>query len=343
MDGRKIKNMEEFAEVSGISRPTLSKYFNDPDSVRTSTRAKIEATLEQYDYRPNLFAMNQNRKLTKTIGIVVPYLADPVFAEIARSIERRCISAGYRTALFSSHGEREFETEALDSLRSLRPSGVLLAPLGRISDSQAIASFCEDVPTVILDRDVDGVGAAFVGSDNTSFVKQSVEYLIRTGEAPCFFEMKDPANPNSIARRRTYRSAMEQLGLEPMYVQIDGQGWGMERLGYDGELRVISEQKLPSSAVLCSNDRLAIGFLAACYEKGWRVGRGEGCALKVAGHDDHPYSRFTSPPLTTVAHEYDAVSAKGVERLFELIANGGQFSERKQTLLSARLVLRLSA
>ena len=64
---------------------------------------------------------------------------------------------GYRTALFSSHGEREFETEALDSLRSLRPSGVLLAPLGRISDSQAIASFCEDVPTVILDRDVDGV------------------------------------------------------------------------------------------------------------------------------------------------------------------------------------------
>ena len=92
MTGRKIRNMEEFAEVSGISRPTVSKYFNDPDSVRKSTRARIESALEQYDYRPNIFAINQNRKLTKNIGIVVPYLADPFFAEIARNLEMLVIA-----------------------------------------------------------------------------------------------------------------------------------------------------------------------------------------------------------------------------------------------------------
>ena len=177
MSGIKIKTMEEFAEVSGISRPTLSKYFQDPESVRKSTRDRVESALKVYDYRPNIFAINQNRKLTKTIGIVVPYLADPVFAEIARNIEQRCISAGYRAALFSSHGERKHESAALESLRSLRPSGVLLAPLGRLSDSQMIAAFCENVPTVLFDRDIEGVGAAFVGSDNASFVSQSVEYL----------------------------------------------------------------------------------------------------------------------------------------------------------------------
>lgn len=339
----KINTMEEFAEVSGLSRPTLSKYFNDADSVRKTTRSKIEAALKAYDYRPNIFAINQNRKLTKTIGIVVPYLADPVFAEIARAVERRCISAGYRTSLFSSHGETKYEAEALESLRSLRPSGVILAPLGRISDSEAIASFCDEVPTVLLDRDVDGVGEAFVGSDNSSFVKQSVEYMTQTGEAPCFFEMKDPANPNSIARRRTYEAAMKSSGLEPMFVQVEGRGWDMERLGYDGAMKIISERKIPASSVLCSNDRLAIGFLAACYEKGLRVGLGEGCALRVAGHDDHPYARFTSPALTTVAHEYDSVSSLGVETLFELIENGGRFESRKETLLPARLVRRLSA
>ena len=87
MSGRKIRNMEEFAAVSGISRPTVSKYFNDPDSVRASTREKIEKALQEHDYRPNIFAMNQNRKLTKNLGVVVPYLADPFFAEIARRIE----------------------------------------------------------------------------------------------------------------------------------------------------------------------------------------------------------------------------------------------------------------
>ena len=89
MGGQKIRNMQEFARVSGISRPTVSKYFNDPNSVRQTTRARIEEALERYDFRPNIYAMNQNRRLTKTVGIVVPYLADPFFAEIARNIERR--------------------------------------------------------------------------------------------------------------------------------------------------------------------------------------------------------------------------------------------------------------
>jgi DNA-binding LacI/PurR family transcriptional regulator len=335
--------MEEFAEVSGISRPTLSKFFQDPTSVRQTTRKRIEGALEEYEYRPNFFALNQNRKLTRTIGIVVPYLADPVFGEIARTIDRRCIDAGYKTALFSSHGQSAYETEALESLRSLRPSGVLLAPLGRNSNSEQIAEFCRKVPTVLFDRDIEGVGEAFVGSDNMSFVSQSVEYLVRSGEPPCFFEMKNPSNPNSIARRIHYSEMMTKLGLEPMIVQVDGEGWGMEKIGYEGGIKALSERAFETSTVLCSNDRLALGLIAACYEKGLRVGRGEGCAMRVAGHDDHPFARYTCPPLTTVAHEYDAVSEEGVATLFDLIEEGGRFSERREARFPARLVLRASA
>lgn len=343
MTGKRIRNMEQFSEVSGISRPTLSKYFQDPESVRKSTRERVEDALKAYDYRPNIFAINQNRKLTKTIGIVMPYLADPVFGEIARTLERRCIEAGYQAALFSAHGEAEFERAALDSLRLMRPSGVLLAPLGRFSDKDMIADFCDDVPTVLFDRDIDGVGEAFVGSDNVSFATQSVEYLIRTGEAPCFFEMKNPANPNSIARRRTYHATMIAQGLEPMVIQVDGAGWDFENAGYEGAMQVLAKRGLPTNTVLCSNDRLAFGFLAACYESGYRVGRGSGCALRVAAHDNHPYSKFTSPSLTTVAHEFETLSNCGVEMLFDLIDEGGRFDSRREERIPARLVLRMSA
>lgn len=335
--------MEEFSAVSGISRPTISKYFNDPNSVRKSTRMRIEEALERYDYRPNIFAMNQNRRLTKNVGVVVPYLADPTFAEMARNIERRCIEAGFRPFLFSSHGEREIEKEILDSLRSLRPAGVIFAPLGRHSDAEHLMRFCEDVPTVLLDRNIDGVGQAFVGSDNSSFVSQSVDYLLRTGEPPCFFEMKNPTNPNAFSRRNTYISIMESHNLEPMIFGVDGEGWVNEEIGYQGAMKLLNERRLPTDTVLCSNDRLAIGFLAACYERGLRVGRGPGCALRVASHDDHPYSRFTCPSLTTVGHDFDLVSNQGVETLFELIENGGRFEDRPETLFPARLVLRLSA
>lgn len=343
MDKKKIRNMAEFAVAAGVSRPTVSKYFDDPNSVKEATRRRIEEALEKYDYRPNIFAINQNRRSTKNIGIVVPYLADPVFAEITRNLERHCIAAGFRASLFSSHGEQALENEALENLRSLRPAGALLAPLGRHSDHDNLAEFCKEVPTVLFDRDIEGIGEAFVGSDNASFVSQSVEYLVRSGEPPCFFEMENPTNPNSLARRRSYFATMERLGLEPMIVRVGGEGWRLEEIGYEGAMRSFKERLLPTDTVLCSNDRLAIGFLAACYQKGLRVGRGSGCALRVAAHDDHPSSRFTCPPLTTVGHDYDAVSNCGVETLFRLIENGGHFEKRTETLFPARLVIRLSA
>ncbi len=339
----KIKNMEEFAALSGISRPTVSKYFHDPDSVRPTTRARIEEALERFDYRPNIYAVNQNRKLTKNIGIVVPYLSDPFFAEIARYLEQSCIAAGYRPSLFSSHGEQKLENEILDGLQSLKPAGVLLAPLGRISDRSAIEKFCANVPTVLFDSNLDGLGAAFVGSDNFSFVSQTVEYMTRTGEPPSFFEMRTPANPNANKRRKAYVEVMERLGFEPHIIKVDGTGWAFEEIGHRGALKVLDERQLKTDSVLCSNDRLAIGFLAACYEQGIRVGRKNNCTLRVASNDDHPFAKFTCPSLTTAAHDYDNVAARSVETLFELIENGGKFESRTETLFPARLVLRDSA
>ncbi|MEP6268644.1 MAG: LacI family DNA-binding transcriptional regulator, partial [Paracoccaceae bacterium] len=216
MSEAKIRNMEEFAAVIGISRPTVSKFFHDPESVRPSTRQRIEAALEEHDYRPNIYAMNQNRKLTKNVGIVVPYLADPFFAEIARTIEQRCIDAGYRPTLYSAHGNPALEVDILDSLRSLKPAGVLLAPLGRASERGAIEKFCDDVPTVLFDSNIQDLGLAFVGSDNPQFSMLIVDYLCRTGEPPCFFEMRNPSNPNANKRRQGYIKAMEQLGHEPI-------------------------------------------------------------------------------------------------------------------------------
>ncbi|MEM9630216.1 MAG: LacI family DNA-binding transcriptional regulator, partial [Pseudomonadota bacterium] len=308
-----------------------------------STRERIEAAIEAHDYRPNIFAMNQNRRLTKNVGIVVPYLADPFFAEIARNLERRCIDAGFSPILFSSHGVPQYETDILDSLRSLKPAGVLLAPLGRNSNQLQIEQFCTDVPTVLFDSNLDGIGEAFVGSDNFSFVSQTVEYLTRSGEPPCFFEMTTPANPNANKRRAAYLEMMDRLGFEPQVVKIDGEGWAFEEIVREGALRILEVHGFPTNTVLCSNDRLAIGLLSACYEKGFRVGRGEGCALRVASHDDHPFSKFTCPSLTTAAHDYDSVSNHAFSTLMNLIEAGGSFENRQETLFAARLVLRASA
>lgn len=341
MLGDKIKNMEEFASVSGISRPTVSKYFHDPTSVRPTTRERIEAAIEKYDYRPNIFAMNQNRKLTNTVGIVVPLLTDPYFAEIARSLEQRCIDAGYRPTLFSAHGDPAHEVEVLDNLRSLKPAGVLLAPLGRATDRAALGKFCDDVPTLIFDSSVDEYGLAFVGSDNFQFTAHITDYLCRTGEPPCFFEMETPANPNAHRRRQSYLNAMQEFGHEPQVISVKGEGWAFEEIGRLGGHEALATKAFSTNTILCSNDRLAIGLLTACYEKGISVGRTEGCAIRVAGQDGHPQSRYTCPPLTTISHDYDMVSKQAAEALFRAIE--GHVEPWKSTRLEGKLILRDSA
>ena len=341
MSETKIKNMEEFSAISGISRPTVSKYFNDPESVRLSTREKIEAAIEKYDYRPNIFAMNQNRKMTKNVGIVVPLLTDPYFAEIARNLEQRCIDAGYRPTLFSAHGDADLEVEVLENLRSMKPAGVLLAPLGRASQRSALQKFCDDVPTLIFDSSVDEMGIAFVGSDNFQFTSHITDYLCRTGEPPCFFEMKTPANPNAHRRRQSYLNAMEAFGHEPQVISVQGEGWGFEEIGRVGGHEALSNKQFSTNTILCSNDRLAIGLLTACYEQGVKVGRGPDCAIRVAGQDGHPHSRYTCPPLTTISHDYDAVSKDAAEALFDAI--NGHVEPWKSTRLEGKLILRDSA
>ncbi|MEL6508402.1 MAG: LacI family DNA-binding transcriptional regulator [Pseudomonadota bacterium] len=341
MPDAKIKNMEEFSAVSGISRPTVSKYFHDPDSVRASTRARIEEALKTYDYRPNIFAMNQNRKLTNNVGIVVPLLADPFFAEMARSLEQRCIDAGYRPTLFSAHGDPDLEVEVLEALRSLKPAGVLLAPLGRASYRKALEKFCNDVPTLIFDSSLDELGLAFVGSNNVQFTSHISDYLCRTGEPPCFFEMKTPANPNAHRRRQAYIAAMETFGHTPQVISIEGEGWAFEEIGRVGGHEALSRGQFSTNTILCSNDRLAIGLLTACYEQGITVGRGPECKLRIAGQDGHPHSRYTCPPLTTISHDYDVVSMHAAEALFAAI--DGHVEPWKSTRIEGKLIMRDSA
>ena len=343
MFSQKVKNMEEFASLVGVSRPTVSKYFNDPTSVRQTTRQKIEEALERHSYRPNIYAINQNRRQTKTIGLIVPNLTDPFFAAIARIIESLILEAGFNPLLLSSHAGPEQEIANLDSLRAIKPAGVLMAPLGRASHIDAIAEFTHQIPTVLFDAHLDGVGEAFFGSDNAQSIALIVEYLCRSGEPPSFFELGAPVNPNAIKRRTAYQNAMDRLGQDPLFVRVDGTGWDFEEIGFRMGGRLIANKQLPTNTVLCSNDRLAIGLLSAAYTQGVKVGIGADCRLRIAGHDDHPFARYTCPSLTTISQDYAAIGKHSVDTILGIIDSGERLRERKVSLFEGRLVMRSSA
>ncbi|PDT50127.1 LacI family transcriptional regulator [Sinorhizobium fredii] len=342
MGESKIRTMEEFAAASGLSRPTVSKYFDNPESVKRSTRARIEKALQDYDYSPNIFAVSLNRKKPKNIGLIVPHISDPFYAEIVRQIEKRCLAEGYWTIVLSSHGERKLEARAMRTLLSLNIAGVLMAPLGFDTDGRLLESLADAMPVVFLDNSIGD--QPFVGTDNRQSIGNITEYLCRTGDQPCFLEM--PAvNQNALERRNAYVAAMESLSLEPITLPIPVRNWTFERAGYEAAGRILDGSGFPTRTVLCANDRLAFGVIAAAFERRRRVGRGSDCDLRVAGHDDHPLSRFTCPPLTTVAQDYQGIAAAGIDMLFSRIGETPRKPDdrAKPKRLGAQLVMRHSA
>ena len=191
MAGTKIRNMEEFAKLSGISRPTVSKYFNDPDSVRASNRIRIEAALERYEYRPNIYAMNQNRKLTKNIGIVVPLLVRPLLCR-DRAQPRAALYRGRATGprLFSVRtGIRSWRWRCSKPCGRMKASGRPAGAIGPgVETGRRLKKFCnDDVPTLIFDSSVEELGLAFVGSDNFQFTVAYHRLPLSDGRATLLF------------------------------------------------------------------------------------------------------------------------------------------------------------
>ncbi|MCY1529279.1 Ribose operon repressor [compost metagenome] len=343
---RQIKTMEDFSEFVGLSRPTVSKYFNDPGSVRKKTRDAIEAAIKQSGFRPNIFAVNLNRRRTNILGVIVPNSTDPFYMALTRRIEHIANQAGFLAFVLSSDGRPEMEERAIETFKSMNVAGAIIAPLGVQSHHKTLTALGESIPLIYVDSPLDD-SSSFVGTDNRQSFRLMVDYLCRSGSPPCYLGMP-PVNNNALARRGAYLEAMQQLKMEPALVETTpNASWDFEKFGFDETLRILGAGGFPTQTVLCANDRVAFGVIAAAFQSGLKVGRDADADLRVAGHDDHPLSRYTCPPLTTVAQNYNEIGRLAIElllfKLGESSDDGGAFPEDERILLSAEIMLRGSA
>jgi DNA-binding LacI/PurR family transcriptional regulator len=339
-----IRTMEDFSEFVGLSRPTVSKYFNDPSSVRKKTRDSIEEALKKSGFRPNIFAVNLNRRRSNIIGIVIPNSTDPFYMALTRRIELIANEAGFLAFVLSSDGRADMEDRAIKTFKSMNVAGAIIAPLGMRSRQTTLEQLGETIPLVYVDSPLDET-TAFVGTDNRQSFGLIIDYLCRSGEPPCYFGMPQ-VNTNAATRLSAYREAMEQLNVEPRIVPIsDTATWDFERFAFEAARRFFEKpDQLPTRTILCANDRLAFGVIAAAWQRGLKIGHGADCDFRVAGHDDHPLSEYACPPLTTVAQNYNEIGRLAIELLLrKLSETEGAASSKDQILLKSELMLRRSA
>ena len=342
-----VRTMEEFAESVGLSRPTVSKYFQDAASVRPKVREKIEAGLRASGFRPNLFAVNLNRRRSKIIGLIFPNSLDPFYAGLRRRIETEATEGGYLPFVLSSDGKAELEAEALETLTSLNAAGVIMVPVGGdAAHRDKVKTLARNIPVVFIDAPFDDE-EAFVGNQQPPVDGADHRLSDPPRRPPCYFDMPW-VNSNATDRREAYIATMRRRGLEPIVIPLQRSvTWEFERYAFEEANRMLREGGFPTRIVLCGNDRVAFGVLAALHQAGKTVGLTPDCDLRVAGHDNQPLSEYIWPPLTTVQQNTAEMGRLAINLLLSRIDNW-QVGDEPRTngehiLVNADLVLRSSA
>jgi DNA-binding LacI/PurR family transcriptional regulator len=264
---------------------------------------------------------------------------------LVRRIEQVAAEAGFLAFILSSDGRIEKQEQAIATLSSLNVAGAIVAPTGHGGSGKALEKLRRAIPVVHVDAPPD-LDAAFVGTDNSKSFALIVDYLCRSGEAPAFFGMPR-VNLNADDRRDAYIEAMTAQGRTPVLVDLPAQStWDFEQFGFEQATEILNRQDFPSRTLVCANDRIAFGVVSAAWRHGLKIGHGPGFDLRIAGHDDHPLSRYTCPPLTTVAQDYGQIGSLAIALLLKKLgeADGDDIRlSRDRILLDGALMLRQSA
>ncbi|GAA2669237.1 MULTISPECIES: LacI family DNA-binding transcriptional regulator [Streptomyces violaceoruber group] len=307
--------LRDVARRAGVSIRTVSNVVNGSVPVSDELRVRVQAALDELDYRPNLVARNLRRGRSGMIALVVPELDVPYFAELAREVITAARTHGYVVMLDQTDGDGERERELLGrESRATMFDGLLLSPLSISADE--LRRRTNRVPVVLLGEHIFNGSFHHVAIDNVAAARDATEHLVGLGRRRIAAIGDQPYSTGETAQLRTagYRQALEHAGLTVDEELIVPTPRFHRHLGAQAMERLLALPE-PPDAVFCYNDLLAIGAMHALARAGVRVPED----IAVVGVDGIQEGRYSSPSLTTVAPDKAAIARTAVSTLLGVI------------------------
>ena len=323
-------SIREVARRAGVSVGTVSRVMNRNPTVQPATRERVEAAIQELDYVPNAIAASLRSRRTHTLGLIVPDVTNPYFAELVRHIERAAAAAGNSLLLGNSDNDPLQERLYIRTLSTRRVDGLIIAP----TDASALHAETTRVPIVLIDRPV--AGHAVVASNHREGAREAAEYLAQLGHRliACI------AGPADIAVARDRHAGwldvaadlLASAGIDPVSYARFG---AFDFLSGEEMARSLLALDPRPTAIVTGSDQQAVGAMRVAADMKIPVPQ----ALSIVGFDDIPLAAVVSPRLTTVAQPIRAISEEAVSALLRL-RDGIALSEHRP--LRTRLEIRES-
>ncbi len=329
--------LKDIAQDLGVSTVTVSKVLRGNLDISSATRERVLQRMKELDYRPNMLARGLASGRSYAVGLVVPDLVHPFFAEFAKSLAAVLRSHHLAFLLASSEENPELETE---EVRTLIRRGVDVLVLASCHNTMPIMAEAEaaNVPVLLVDRRFPKMGTSFVGSDDVLAGELATEHLIATGGRR-IAHIGGMLNSPSVDRLRGFEKAMQAAGLSvpPEYViRRAAMEEGGDRTGFEAMQQLLALPERPD-AVFCYNDISAVGAMDAVLAAGLRVPED----VAVIGCGNLRYAAYLRVPLSSIDQGTAELGRAAGEMAWRLSQKEGA-GLRERILLRPQVVARTS-
>ncbi len=327
--------MSDIARDLDVSVVTVSKALRNKGSISVATRKRVLQRAQELNYQANWVARSLVTRRTFTLGLLLPDIRHPFFAEIAKAVAEIVRPLDYHVIISYFEEDAELESTEAKSLVARQVDGLILASAQAPGELELFDHFLErKVPFVLIDRPMAGVPASFVGVDNEAIGKLATDHLIEQG-CRRIAHLRGPGMGIAAARMAGYRHSLKEhkLAMPPEYVVEASYD---DDKGYRAMQKLLQTKPVPDG-VFCYNDPVAIGAMKAVMDAGLNVPRD----IAIIGAGNVHYSDLLAVPLSTVDQGTSQIGTQAAELLMQQITAKRQ-TPPKNVLIVPKLVVRQS-
>lgn len=324
----------DVAKQAGVSKATVSRVLNNNTGVSEELEIRVKDAIKKLDFHPNRLARALKAKNSSSIGLIVPSVENPIFAQLTQVVETMAQKFGFSTILCNSEGRIEKEEEYMHLLLEKQVDGIIFDAAGEYADgfSRVIE---QRVPIVLVGRKIEGFPVANIDADNRLGGNRATLQLIRTGCSKIIFMYAEHEAKSAINMRYLgYRDALDEHSIP-----IDERYIIKTHLTFESGAQAtqkILDQKIPFDAIFASNDLVALGCLDTLIEYGIKVPE----EVSVIGYDNITFGEMVRPRISTVSNQVQKIGTEAVKCLLRQIYSN--HSDKEEVVIQPQLVIRQS-
>lgn len=331
--------VSEVARAAGVGTTTVSRVINGGDRVSPKTLAHVQRVIEAMGYRPNQAARVLKGHRTKTIGLVIPSIADPFFSSCAEAAQAVAQANDSLLIVTASHNDPHSEIENLNILISHRVDGLIVAPAN--SQSEGLRDLLRHltIPVVAVDRPVNESSVAAVLSDNFKGARFATQHLVEHGYKQIVCLTGESTLFTIQERIRGYRAGMESAGL-PSKLNTSVKDYRSAEYAIES---MLAGPNPPDALFTLKNSTTIYAFevlqkLNVCIPK----------TIALLGFDDFELASTVRPSISVIQQPVEEIGRVAAELLFEqLLGKRGSHPQPKAkrprlVTLETRLIQRSS-